>query len=139
MSETELMPIYVASRASIPERGEMWRKFRAQGIPITSTWIDEDGEGQTADFRDLWDRIAREIMQSVALVLYAEAGDFPLKGALIEAGMAIGMNKRVVVCLPDVTLDNRSCRPIGSWIKHPNVSFLSDIEDAVRWATNPAF
>lgn len=54
MPETsELMPIYVASRASIPERGAMWRRFRAQGVPITSSWIDEDGEGQTADFREL--------------------------------------------------------------------------------------
>jgi len=135
----ELMPIYVASRASIPERGEMWRNFRAQGIPITSSWIDEDGQGQTEDFGELWERIAHEIAQSVALVLYAETSDFPLKGAFIEAGMALGMNKRIVVCLPDVTLDNRSFRPIGSWVKHPNVSFIPDIAEAVQWATNPAF
>lgn len=78
-------------------------------------------------------------MQSVVLVLYAEVGDFPLKGALVEAGMALGMNKRVVVCLPGVTLDNRSCRPIGSWVKHPNVAFIPDIDEAVKWATNPSF
>lgn len=136
--DDELMPIYVASRASVPERGEMWRRFRDQGIPITSSWIDEDGAGQTADFRELWDRISREIAQSVALVLYAEASDFPLKGALVEAGMALGMNKRVVVCLPDVAL-NPWLRPIGSWLKHPNVAFIPDINEAVKWATNPAF
>lgn len=54
--------IYVASRASIPARSQMWRDFRASGHRIS------------------------------AVILYAETGDFPLKGALIECGIALGTN-----------------------------------------------
>lgn len=126
------MSIYVASRASIPERGAMWRKFRADGLPIISSWIDEDGEGQTADFMDLWSRIADEIRQSHDFVLYAEPGDFPLKGALIEAGIAIGRGIPIHTCLPGVELDYRSCRPIGSWINHPLVTRCDDIQQVMR-------
>lgn len=133
-----LEPIYVASRASIPERGLMWRQLRAEGVPITSSWIDEDGEGETASFVDLWDRIYKEIAAASALVLYAERDDFPLKGALIEAGIALGMGKPVIVCLPDLGVLPPSYRPIGSWIAHPLVTRCDDIEAAVRLATRSA-
>lgn len=123
--------IYVASRASVSARGEMWRRLRAEGVPIVSSWIDEDGEGQTGSFTELWRRITDEISQSSALILYAESSDFPLKGALIEAGIALGMNKPVIVCLPGVGIDKRSCRPIGSWIQHPLVKRIDDIAIAV--------
>jgi hypothetical protein len=129
----ELKPIYVASRASVPERGEMWRKFRRQGIPISSSWIDEDGQNQTDDFGELWERITNEIKSSNAVVLYAEDDDFPLKGAFIEAGIALGLGVPVVVCLPNVTL-TQSFRPIGSWIAHPLVSRVDDVEAAVNLA-----
>lgn len=122
------MKFYVASRASVPERGAMWRAFRNQGIQITSSWIDEDGEGQSDSLIDLWDRIHHEIGQCDMLVLYAETNDFPLKGALIEAGMALGMNKSVVVCLPDVALEPCSMRPLGSWVWHPLVQRNDYIE-----------
>lgn len=124
--------VYVASRASVPERGAMWREFRDRGVPITSSWIDEDGEGQTNDFGELWARIYVEIVVSGGLVLYAESDDFPLKGALIEAGIAIGLQKPITICLPNVELNPRSCRPIGSWINHPLVTRIDDIEQAMQ-------
>jgi len=129
------MPIsvYVASRASVPERGQMWRDIREQGIVnVTSTWIDEDGLGETADMGELWWRISEEIARSDKLVLYAESDDFPLKGALIEAGMALGMGKRVVVCLPGVPVFEPSFRPIGSWINHPLVTRIDDVLRAIQ-------
>ena len=126
--------IYVASRASVPERSEMWRRFRALGYPIISTWIDEAGDGETDDFGELWRRIYGEIEQSTALVLYAETDDFPLKGALIEAGIALGMGKAVIVCLPNVQLDGRTSRPVGSWIQHPLVRRIDHAEAALNCA-----
>lgn len=126
-----MTPVYVASRASVPERGVMWRQFRNNGFLITSSWIDEDGEGQTTSMLDLWKRIESEITQSRYLVLYAEEGDFPLKGALIEAGIALGMGKPVVVCLPNVEVHPRSCRPIGSWIHHPHVLREDNVQRAL--------
>lgn len=127
----EGLPIYVASRASVPERGAMWRRFRSEGFRIVSSWIDEDGAGATESMEDLWQRISDEVAQAYGVVLYAEAGDFPLKGALIEVGIALGLSKPVVVCLPNVTLDPRSARPIGSWIFHPLVERIDDVEKAL--------
>lgn len=111
--------IYVASRV---KHAEIWKSYRAYGWPITATWIDEAGEGETADFGDLWERIWDEIYSSDCLVLYA-AGmeDFPFKGALVEVGMALAMRKRVLVALEDVTLEGRTMRPVGSWLFHRNV------------------
>lgn len=132
---TKRKPVYVASRASIPARAEMWRRIRAEGFPITSSWIDEDGEGQTDDFGELWVRIYHEIECSETLILYAEPTDFPLKGALIEAGIALGMRKPIIVCLPNVALEGRTHRPIGSWIQHPAVTRLDMLEEALMAAT----
>ena len=126
--------IYVASRASVPERGQMWRRFRDEGVRISSTWIDEDGAGQTENWDELWLRISNEIQASNALVLYAEKDDFPLKGALIEVGIALGLQRPVIVCLPGVALPS-NFRPIGSWINHPLVTRVNDIAAAVKLAT----
>jgi hypothetical protein len=126
--------IYVASRASTPTHAAMWRVLRdSHGWRINSTWIDEAGEGETADFAGLWLRIESEIRACTSLIFYAEAGDFPLKGALVEVGMAIGMGKPVVAVLPDVELEQRSMRPVGSWLHHPMVRRRATIGGAHDW------
>lgn len=119
------IPFYVASRASLPERGKMWRNLRLRGLNITSSWIDEDGEGQTQSFEDLWLRIESEIRASVALALYVEPKDFPLKGALVEIGMALALGKPVLVFSPGVELNQRDYKPLGSWAKHPGVMLMT--------------
>lgn len=122
---------YIASRASIPERSAMWRDFRRQGVRITSSWIDEAGDGDTECFKELWDRIQTEIIVADHLVLYAEPQDFPLKGALIEVGMALSIGKPVTVCLPGVEVQGRTHRPVGSWIEHRLVQRNDDVAAAV--------
>ena len=129
---TKSKGVYVASRASVPERAAMWRRLRADGWPIISTWIDEDGPGQTADVGELWTRIAAEVTGAAGLVLYVEPGDFPLKGALIEVGMAIAASVPVVVVAPGVIIEPRSYRPIGSWMAHPLVSASPNVLVALR-------
>lgn len=126
----EMEGIYVASRASIPERPAMWRRLRKQGWKITSTWIDESGEGETDDFGELWQRITNEIRRSAGVVLYVEQEDIPLKGAYIECGIAIGMGKPVAVVAHAMPLEERSLRPIGSWMAHPLVSICVDLSTA---------
>jgi hypothetical protein len=111
---------YVASRASVPARVDMWHGYRAGGVPIISSWIDEAGEGETGDFSELWERIASEIAASSGLVLYAEREDFPLKGALVEVGIALALRKPVAVVL-NFEPDGRTMKPIGSWIAHKQV------------------
>ncbi|KQS55945.1 hypothetical protein ASG17_07795 [Brevundimonas sp. Leaf363] len=130
--------VYVASRASIPERGQMWRDLRASGVNVTSTWIDEDGPGETADFADLWPRIQREVTSSERLVCYLEPDDFPIKGVLIEIGMALAAGVPVFIVAPDITLEGRTFRPLGSWVKHPAVTFCATVADAILALAPPA-
>lgn len=129
--------IYVASRASVPERPAMWRRLREQWKPnriIVSSWIDEAG---TESFEDLWLRIVNEVLSSDRLILYAEPGDFPLKGALVEVGVALGAGKPVAAVLPGVELD-ASMRPLGSWASHPCVTLHDTIGEALEVAAPPS-
>lgn len=123
--------IYVASRASVLARGEMWRRFRAEGHPIISTWIDEDGPNDTANLDELWVRIRREVVGAERLVLYVEPDDFPLKGAFVEIGMALAANVPIFIVAPGVEISGRNQRPFGSWIKYPSVTMCSDMAGAL--------
>lgn len=79
--------IYIASKAKHWRR---WQEFRANGLPIISTWIDEGDTGATTDFPDLWQRCVSEAASATAVVLYCEPGEV-LKGALVEIGAAMAM------------------------------------------------
>lgn len=128
--------IYIASRASLPERSATWRRLRdIDGWNIISSWIDEAGEGQTADFGELWSRIEKEVCGAERLILYVEPDDFPLKGALIEIGMALAAGVKVFVVAPGVKLEHRSLRPLGSWARHPLVTMASDMREALDGAS----
>lgn len=124
--------VYVASRASVLERGQMWRAVRSGGAPIISTWIDEDGENDTADLDELWVRIRREVTGAERLILYVEPDDFPLKGAFVEIGMALAANVPIFLVAPRVLIEGRNCRPFGSWIKHPSVKFVETVAAALE-------
>lgn len=127
---------YIASRASLPERSAAWRRLRdIDGWKITCSWIDEAGAGQTPDLGQLWTRIEAEIVRSERLILYVEPGDFPLKGALIEVGMAIACRVPIRVVAPGVVLDPVSFRPIGSWVRHPLVAFCDTMDEALEGTT----
>lgn len=124
--------IYVASRV---RHARLWKLYRANGIPIISSWIDEAGAGETENLTELWDRIVSEISESRALVFYAAGPeDFPFKGALVEAGIALTLEKPVYVALEHVTLEGPTLRPIGSWVRHRNVLLVDDLEIALAGA-----
>jgi nucleoside 2-deoxyribosyltransferase len=82
---------YVASKV---KHAPMWLEIRSQGRQITSTWIDEAGEGQSADYSELSRRCIMEIEAADVVILYCEAGEI-LKGAMIEAGAALAFGKPV--------------------------------------------
>ena len=126
--------LYVSSRvAHLP----MWARLRAGGMPIISTWINHAKTPE--DFSMLWRTIEREIQQCSAFVLYVmEPDDFPLKGALVEVGMALTAGRRVFVALEDgIELEGDTFRPLGSWIKHPGVTLVHQtnaLDEALRLA-----
>ncbi len=99
-------------------------------MPIISSWIDEAGEGETDDFADLWDRIRREVASASSLIFYAEPDDFPLKGALVEVGIAFGEGVPIYVVLPGVVLEGHTARPVGSWVLANGVTRINSLEAA---------
>ena len=81
--------IYIASKTKHADR---WRFMRDKvGEPIISTWIDEAGEGESADLHDLWDRCITEASNCALLIVYREKDDV-LKGAWVELGCALTNN-----------------------------------------------
>jgi nucleoside 2-deoxyribosyltransferase len=61
---------------------------------VTASWIDKAGEGRTADYSELATRCIADIESADILLLYCEPGEL-LKGALIEAGIALALGKQV--------------------------------------------
>lgn len=118
------MKFYVASKT---RHAEMWKKLRARGLTVTSSWIDEAGEGETGDYKELWDRIEREVRGSDALLFYADGSDSGWKGAFFEAGIAVGHGIPIYMILDHVKLEGITDRPLGSWIRHPAVTMVSSI------------
>lgn len=124
---------YIASRTY---RAAAWRRLRdIEGWKITSSWIDEAGTGESSNLGSLWSRIMAEIERSERLILYGETEDFPLKGALIEVGMAIASRVPIRVVTPRVELDPVSYRPLGSWVCHPLVTRCNTINEALEGAS----
>jgi len=127
---------YIASRASLPERSAAWRKLRdVDGYKITSSWIDEAGAGESSDLGELWSRIENEIAFSERLILYVEPDDFPLKGALVEIGIALAHRIPIWIVAPGVAIDPVSFRPLGSWVNHWIVRFADTMETALVGAS----
>lgn len=121
--------IYVASRASVPDLPEMWKRARAEGAPIISSWIDEAGPGQTLDVGGFWEaQVFDEIRACTGLVLYVRDGDAPLKGAIGEACAALILGKPVVIVAEDC--DSRAV--LGSWIAHRLVMRRNTIREAFQ-------
>lgn len=132
----ESMVFYVASRASLPERVEMWREFRRRW-PVNSTWIDHTAESGVP-MADLWKRIAGEIRECTALLLFLSVHDLPLKGSLVEVGMALACGKPVRVVCPDVQCRQDLLPIMGSWMDHPLVGWAKSFEQAInQFITTP--
>ena len=119
--DKKLPRIYIASKTI---HASQWRRLRSEGYNIISTWIDEAGMGQTANYAELSVRCIKEIRQSDFLIFYCECGEIQ-NGALIEMGaaLAFGIEVRCVV--------NRSADSHKVFRYHPLVREFSDIYDAM--------
>jgi len=79
--------IYIASKVAHADR---WKTLRAAGLPITSTWIDEAGSGESKNLDDLWQRCIAEATSASIVIVYREPEE-NLKGAWIEVGAALAV------------------------------------------------
>lgn len=130
---------YIASRASLPERSEAWRKLRdVDGYLIVSSWIDVVTQPLNADdikpLHAIWENITQEVTTAERVIVYAEPDDFPLKGTLVEVGMALAVGTPIYLVLPGVAIEADTFRPIGSWINHPLVKVVTSMSEALRGA-----
>lgn len=122
---------YIASRA-FPNYVKRWQALRdEQGFDIVSSWINGVGAADP----ELWLRISQQVASAERLVLYVEPQDFPLKGALIEVGMALAAGINVLVVAPGVEIEADTYRPLGSWLEHPQVTLVATMEEAMAGAS----
>ena len=129
MSEIDVRKgIYIASKA---KHGQRWRALRADGVPIISTWIDESGEGETADWGGLWMRSIREASGATAVVVYNEPEE-RMKGALVEIGAALSHNVPVFWSGPDRDPEDKEY----TVVRHPLVTRCASLGQAVRLANS---
>jgi len=110
-------PIYIASKTKHAAR---WRALRSLGVPISSSWIDEAGEGETSDWNDLWCRCLAEAKSAMSLILYVESDEI-LKGAYVEVGAALASGVPVFVV----------GEPAGSFWRHHLVTRCATMEEAL--------
>lgn len=130
---------YIASRASLPERSAAWRHLRdVDGYLIVSSWIDVVthplNEDDTKPLHTIWENITQEVTTAERVIVYAEPDDFPLKGTLVEVGMALAVGTPIYLVLPGVDIEADTFRPIGSWINHPLVKVVTSMSEALSCA-----
>ena len=116
--------IYVASKIA---HAPMWRNYREHGFPIRSSWIDMTGPNAGVD----WDTFIAEVAKAKIVVAYLSAWDEFWRGALVEIGCALGLNKPVLLVVPNVDDPAQLRQRIGSWTTHKRVIFQPDIGTAM--------
>jgi len=117
--------VYFASKLS---EAPVWRDICAKSHEIIAhaRWLKHNKLG-TPDTPDkavrFWIEDEEDIVSADAVVVYAKEGQH-LRGALIEAGIAIAIRKPLYVVgdHPDY----------GTWRWHPAVKIVATIEDAIK-------
>lgn len=118
--------VYIASKLKYAERFKQLRIHWAQSIDLHARWFDQaaielEGEVDPTDFHIFWLVDEEDVRNSDAVIVYAEEND-KLRGALVEAGIAIALGKLVIVVgdSPD----------FGTWQHHPTVTRAGSLEHA---------
>ena len=118
-----MIRVYTASKLS---RAEMWRRLhdRWPHVYFHARWLKHNQIG-TPDLREyagrFWLEDEGDVRQADALLVYAE-GDEKLRGALVEAGMAIAFKIPVIVVGDHLDY--------GTWRYHPGVTIVADMDAA---------
>ena len=117
--------VYIASKIAYAAKfSELRTEWMNHGLFINSRWLDQaqyEDESTPNDFKLFWQVDHQDVMECDVLVLYGEKTD-KLRGALIEAGIALAFGKNVIVVgdSPDY----------GTWQYHPMVLQASSFEHA---------
>lgn len=97
-----MIKVYIASKLHYASQFRGYRKSWAlDGINLHARWFDQaeletNGSLTPDEFRIFWAVDEEDVKEADALILYAAPSD-KLRGALVEAGMAIAWGKLVIV------------------------------------------
>lgn len=108
--------IYLASKIKYaPTLRALRTTWDGMGLNIHSRWLDQaefEEQADPVEFSIFWLVDEEDVRTAKVVVVYGEAGD-ELRGALVEAGMAIALGILVIV-----VGDSPS---FGTWVNHPGV------------------
>lgn len=114
--------IYVASKTKF---APIWKKFRSEGYPIVSSWLDE-ADKTNSNLTELWKKNIEESSSCGVLVYFAEIPtgitskkETVSNGGLVEVGSALSNDIPVVW----------DAMEYPTICKHPNVKFVNGCED----------
>lgn len=122
------LAVYTASNLT---HAMLWRALRAEWSEVNfcARWpwqhINDDGTAKWPDDKAFgsvfWEHDFQDVQRSNVVLCYAEPQDV-LRGALVEAGMALGMGKLVITV--------GSNESFGTWQHHSRVLQVKDLSSA---------
>lgn len=122
-----MVKVYIASKLKYAAQ---FRKLRTEwasiGIDLHARWhdqaiIEEEIGAGPIDFHIFWLVDEEDVKSSQAVIVYGNPGD-KLRGALVEAGIAIGQGLLTILV--------GDCEDFGTWQYHPTVLRASSLEQA---------
>jgi hypothetical protein len=121
-----MIRVYFASKLT---HGAKWRELcaRTPEIFAHARWLKHNKIGTEDSSRNamkFWIEDQQDVSTADVVVVYGEPGEH-LRGALVEAGMAIARGVRVLVVGEHADY--------GTWQWHPGVTRTKDLEDAIRY------
>lgn len=123
----QMIRVYPSSKV---KHAPMWRKLQ-QEVPhvfFNARWIkraEKESELKNDDFRDLWKECRQDIEDADALLVYAEDGDH-LKGELVEVGMALASNVKVIL-----VTSIKDKHVYGTWMHADQVDWATAMDEAL--------
>ena len=123
-----MIKVYIASKLHYATKFQKLREvWKYDKIDLHARWHDQaalEHAGHSLspeDFHIFWLADEEDVKTSDALILYGETND-KLRGALVEAGMAIGAGILTILV--------GDCPDFGTWQHHPAVARAASLEHA---------
>lgn len=119
--------VYFASKLA---KGPLWRGLKEPGIFAHARWLRHNkvGTPDEAEFAsEFWLEDHEDVRDADAVVVYAEEGEH-LRGALVEAGIALALGVPVYVVGPHPDY--------GTWQYHPGVIRVDILRQAFELIRN---
>jgi nucleoside 2-deoxyribosyltransferase len=118
-----MIRVYTASKM---KHAAMWRDLctATPHVQFHARWLKHSAIGTPDDSGQASEFWMQDVRDADAVLVYVEPGDH-LRGALVEAGMAIAYG--IPVCVIGKHQD------YGTWQYHPMVTRVPDIQSALNW------